>query len=139
MSNIPPSERVETIMAERPKGLRGMGSLGMAIWAEAWRGRNKEEPPTVAPKPMAAACLKKSRRLGFPLLSLWDDMTHTSLARMFHESLAATTDMAVLPGVLGCRLLQRTFQVRLGTNTLRLPGGTPIFAVSPQQFMEHPG
>ena len=28
----------------------------------------------------------------------------------------ATTDMAVLPGVLGCRLLQRTIQVRLGTN-----------------------
>jgi hypothetical protein len=49
------------------------------------------------------------------------------LARTFHESLAATTDMAVLPGVLGCRPLRRTIQVRLGTNTLRLPGGTPIF------------
>ena len=36
------------------------------------------------------------------------------LARIFHESLAATTDMAVLPGVLGCRLLRRTVQVRLG-------------------------
>jgi hypothetical protein len=48
------------------------------------------------------------------------------LARIFHESLAATTDMAVLPGVLGCRRLRRTVQVRLGTNTLRLPGGTPI-------------
>ncbi|MDH3554815.1 MAG: hypothetical protein OEV18_05675 [Deltaproteobacteria bacterium] len=35
--------------------------------------------------------------------------------------------MAVLPGVLGCRPLRRTIQVRLGTNTLRLPGGTPIF------------
>ena len=44
------------------------------------------------------------------------------LARIFHESLAATTDMAVLPGVLGCRPLRRTIQVRLGTNTLRLPG-----------------
>jgi hypothetical protein len=55
---------------------------------------------------------------------------------MFYESLAATTDMAVLPGVLGCRLLRCTFQVRLGTKTLRLPGGTPIFAVSRQQFME---
>ena len=66
----------------------------------------------------------------------------------------ATTDMAVLPGVLGCRLLRRTVQVRLGTNTLRLPGGppasperagsrwravTPIFVVSRQQFMKHPG
>jgi hypothetical protein len=28
----------------------------------------------------------------------------------------ATTDMAVLPGVLGCRPLRRTAQVRLGTN-----------------------
>jgi len=46
---------------------------------------------------------------------------------MFYELLAATLDMAVLPGVLGCWLLRRTVQVRLGTNTLRLPGGTPIF------------
>ncbi len=35
--------------------------------------------------------------------------------------------MAALPDVLGCRLLRRTVQVRLGTNTLWLPGGTPIF------------
>jgi hypothetical protein len=61
------------------------------------------------------------------------------LARIFHESLAATTDMAVLPGVLGCRPLRRTVQVRLGTNTLWLPGGTPIFVVSRQQFMKYPG
>jgi hypothetical protein len=61
------------------------------------------------------------------------------LARIFHESLAATTDMAVLPGVLGCRPLRRTVQVRLGTNTLRLPGGTTIFVVSRQQFMKYPG
>jgi hypothetical protein len=54
---------------------------------------------------------------------------------IFHELLAATTDMAVLPGVLGCRPLRRTIQVRLGTNTLRFPGGTPIFVVSRQQFM----
>jgi hypothetical protein len=60
-------------------------------------------------------------------------------ARIFHESLAATTDMAVLPGVLGCRLLRRTVQVHLGTNTLWLPGGTPIFVVSRQQFMKYPG
>jgi hypothetical protein len=63
----------------------------------------------------------------------------TYLARMFHESPAATTDMAVLPGVLGCRHLRRTVQVRLGTNTLRLPSGTSIFAVSRQQFMKYPG
>ena len=30
------------------------------------------------------------------------------LARIFHESPAATVDMAVLPGVLGCRTLRRT-------------------------------
>ncbi|MES0397972.1 MAG: hypothetical protein ABUK17_10575, partial [Syntrophobacteria bacterium] len=30
-----------------------------------------------------------------------------ALARIFHESLATTTDMAVLPGVLGCRPLRR--------------------------------
>jgi hypothetical protein len=62
-----------------------------------------------------------------------------NLARIFHESLATTTDMAVLPGVLGCRLLRRTVQVRLETNTLRLPGGTPILVVSRQQFMKYPG
>jgi hypothetical protein len=58
---------------------------------------------------------------------------------MIHESLAATLDMFVLPGVLKSRLLRRTVQVRLGTNTLRLPGGTPIFMVSQYQFMKHPG
>ena len=55
-----------------------------------------------------------------------------ALTRMFHESPAATADMAALPGVLGCRTLRRTVQVRLKSNTLRLPGGTPIFTVSPQ-------
>ena len=39
------------------------------------------------------------------------------LARIFYESLAATKDMAVLPGVLECWPLRRTVQVRLGTNT----------------------
>jgi hypothetical protein len=38
------------------------------------------------------------------------------LAWMFHESPAATTDIAVLPGVLGCWTLRRTFQVRLESN-----------------------
>ncbi|MEJ2428350.1 MAG: hypothetical protein P8075_05445 [Deltaproteobacteria bacterium] len=58
---------------------------------------------------------------------------------MFHESLAATEDIAVLPGVLGCRTLRRTVQVGFGSNTLRLPGGTAIFTISRQQFMQHPG
>jgi len=55
----------------------------------------------------------------------------------------ATTDMAVLPGVLGCRPLRRTAKVRLGTNPAvprdELPGRKPIFAVSRQQFMKYPG
>ncbi|MEJ2233513.1 MAG: hypothetical protein P8X67_06270 [Syntrophobacterales bacterium] len=60
-------------------------------------------------------------------------------ARIFHESLAATTDMAVLPGVLGCRPQRRAIQVRLGTNpAVRFPGGTPIFVVSRQQFVKYP-
>ena len=50
-----------------------------------------------------------------------------------------TADMDVLPGVLGSRTLRRTVQVRLGSDPLRFPGGTPIFTVSPQQFMKHPG
>jgi hypothetical protein len=49
---------------------------------------------------------------------------------MFYESLTAATDMVVLPCVLGCRTLRRTVQVRLESNSLRLPGGTPIFVVS---------
>jgi hypothetical protein len=43
------------------------------------------------------------------------------LARIFHESLAATTDMPVLPSVLGCRPLRRTVQVRKPT-----PCGFPV-------------
>ncbi|MEE8316451.1 MAG: hypothetical protein V3W07_10130 [Syntrophobacteria bacterium] len=47
--------------------------------------------------------------------------------------------MRVLPGVLGCRTLRRTVQVRLGSNPLRLPGGTPFSTVSRLQFMKYPG
>jgi len=47
--------------------------------------------------------------------------------------------MAVLPGVLECRTLRRTVQVRLGFNTLWLPGGKPIFTVSRHRFMNYPG
>ena len=81
------------------------------------------------------------------------------LARIFHESLAATTDLAVLPGVLGCRTLRRTVQVRLGTNPAVPRDGcqvarlfnsrslrsaqsrkrVPSFVVSRQQFMKYPG
>ncbi|MEE9526773.1 MAG: hypothetical protein V3W07_03820 [Syntrophobacteria bacterium] len=47
--------------------------------------------------------------------------------------------MVVLPGVLRCCSLRRTMEVRLGINPLRLPGGTPIFAVSRRQFIKYPG
>ncbi len=46
------------------------------------------------------------------------------------RSAASANYMDILPCVLGCRTLRRTIQVRLGTNTLRLPGGTPIFVIS---------
>ncbi|MDH3557546.1 MAG: hypothetical protein OES18_17010 [Deltaproteobacteria bacterium] len=45
--------------------------------------------------------------------------------------------MGVLPCVLGCRTLRRTVHVRLGSNSLRLPGGTPIFTVSRRQFTKY--
>ena len=50
---------------------------------------------------------------------------HT-LARMFHEWPTATVDMAVLPGVLGCRTLRRTVQVRLGSNPAVPRDGCPV-------------
>jgi hypothetical protein len=48
------------------------------------------------------------------------------LARIFHESLAATLDLAVLPGVLACRLLRRPVQVRLETNPAVPRDGYPV-------------
>ncbi|MDH3896470.1 MAG: hypothetical protein OEV18_03630, partial [Deltaproteobacteria bacterium] len=54
-------------------------------------------------------------------------------------SLRAVGSPSRKPGVLGCRSLRRTVQVRLGSNSLRLPGGTPIFVVSRHQFMKYPG
>jgi hypothetical protein len=66
-------------------------------------------------------------------------VNYTTLARIFHEWPAATADMTVLPGVLGCRILRRTVQVRLGSNPLRLPGGTLFSRVSRRQFMKYPG
>ncbi len=51
----------------------------------------------------------------------------------------AAADMSVLPSGLGCRTLRRTVQVRLGSNLLRLPGGTLLSTVSGRPFMKHPG
>ena len=89
--------------------------------------------PAVSPCPKAKKPEFNKMRVPRYFYQDWE------LARIFHESLAATVDMAVLPGVLGCHTLLRTVQVRLGSHTLRLPGGTPIFTVSRQQFMKHPG
>jgi hypothetical protein len=55
--------------------------------------------------------------------------------------------MGVLPGVLGCSFdfaqdrlpPRRTVQVRLGSNPLRLPGGTPFSTASRQQFVKYQG
>ncbi len=68
-----------------------------------------------------------------------EESVNKGAARMFPETPAATVDMAVLPGVLGFRTLQRTVQVRLGYNALRLPGATTTFTVSRYQFMRYPG
>ena len=57
---------------------------------------------------------------------------------MFDESSAAISDMVVLPSVLGCWTLRLTVQVRLGSNPLWLPGGTPISKVSRRRFVKHP-
>jgi hypothetical protein len=61
------------------------------------------------------------------------------LARIFRESSAPTADMIVLPGVLGGRTLRRTVQVHLGSNSLRLPGGTLFSTVSRHRFVKYPG
>ena len=57
---------------------------------------------------------------------------------MILELPTATVDMSILPSVLGSRNLRRTVQVRLGSNSLRLHGGTLISTVSRQPFMKHP-
>jgi hypothetical protein len=55
-----------------------------------------------------------SRVLGQPLYCVVGE--EQPLTRKFHEWPAATADMTVLTGVLGCRTLRRTVQVRLGSN-----------------------
>ena len=69
------------------------------------------------------------------LSSLW----LKAVAHIFHELSTATVDMAVLPGVLGSHTLRRTVQVRLGSEPLRLHGGTSISTVSLRQFMKYAG
>jgi hypothetical protein len=45
---------------------------------------------------------------------------------MFHELSTATAKMGFLPGVLGPHALRRTVQVRLGPESLWLPGCKPL-------------
>jgi hypothetical protein len=54
-------------------------------------------------------------------------------------SLRAVGSTSRKPGVLGYRILRRTVQVRLGSNPLRLPDGTPFSTVSRQQFVKYLG
>jgi hypothetical protein len=61
------------------------------------------------------------------------------IARMIYELAAPTADMNAPPGVLRTRILRRTVQVRLRFKSLRMSGSTPIFTVSRQQFVNHPG
>jgi hypothetical protein len=61
------------------------------------------------------------------------------LARIMHEPPAVTTDLAVLPGVLGTRTLRRTERVRLRSETLRLPGGTTISTISRRRLVHNAG
>jgi len=90
--------------------------------------------PCIEPSEVNIVTGQLTSTLGCNLLSLPSILISLScgiaLTRMFHESLTTTTDVAVLPGVLGCWPLRRTIQVRLGINILRLPGGMPIFVVS---------
>jgi hypothetical protein len=61
------------------------------------------------------------------------------LARIMHEPPAATADLAVLPGVLGTGTLRRTEQVRLRSESLRLPGGTAISTISLRRLVHNAG
>jgi hypothetical protein len=69
------------------------------------------------------------------------------LTRMFHEWPTATTDMAVLPGVLGCsfdRLRTSSpcdvpFRYASDLTPCGCPVAPPVFMVSLQQFTKHPG
>ena len=59
-----------------------------------------------------ATAIHKTSRLdrtyGMPGVQKKGGFFPALLARMFHQPLTATTDMAVLPCVLGCRPLRRT-------------------------------
>ncbi|MGB7030583.1 MAG: hypothetical protein WBF29_03995 [Syntrophobacteria bacterium] len=63
-------------------------------------------------------------------------MTHLLRPRIWPSFLASS---GVPSTGSGQAPLRRTVQVRLGTNTLRLPGGTPIFVISRKQFIKYQG
>jgi hypothetical protein len=74
----------------------------------------------------------------FILLSSVISQEDLQLTRISHESLAATTDMTVRTGS-PCDVPFRYASDQSRGTAGRLPGGTPILAVSPQQFMRYPG
>ncbi|MGD8878034.1 MAG: hypothetical protein PVH75_09790, partial [Syntrophobacterales bacterium] len=87
----------------------------------------REGSDVIDRQPKVRTLGERPRLIGFAIFgfSLWGKSA-SFVARMFHESHAATADIGVLLGVLGCRTLRRTVQVRLRSNTLWLPSGTPI-------------
>ena len=110
---------------------------------EDWRAEESGAPAVDGARQVE---MGSGGRWGAPILvthATEKELAHEELARIFHESLTTTADMAVLPGVLGSRPLRRTEQVRLRFESRatagRLHGGTAIFAVSRHQFMNHPG
>ena len=63
-----------------------------------------------------SSCCRNYNKFLAPVHLKKSDPQLLSVARMFYESLAAITGMAILLGVLGHWLLRPTVQARLGTN-----------------------
>jgi len=112
-------------------------NVAVTITKKTWSKKTLSVISVVRIVQVAAPSKKEGAAPSRPL-QVWNQMVG-SLARIFYELPAATADRSVLPGVLGYRILRRTVQVRLGSNPLRLPGGTPLSTVSRRQFVKYPG
>ncbi|GEM_PF-291074 len=112
-------------------------NVAVTITKKTW---SKKTLSVISVVRILSGCCAHKRKGAAPSrpLQVWNQMVG-SLARIFYELPAATADRSVLPGVLGYRILRRTVQVRLGSNPLRLPGGTPLSTVSRRQFVKYPG
>ena len=86
------------------------------------RRHHRYEPRGIAPFQSAASAY----RAGF-------------LARIMHEPPAATTNKAVLSGVLGSRTLRRIEKVCLRSEPLWLPGGATISTISLRRLVHNAG